>query len=225
MNAQPRTSNSQDVTGASLAMRLLGPILCTTVLSAAACAPLTEGGTEAAAPAPRVEQKITEEAYTTYFAFNSDRLDDDARAVVAEAVASAKAANLNKVVISGHSDSAGTADYNRRLSKARVEAVASEFVDSGLPLSKIEIRVFGEEQPQVETADGQSAAQNRRAEIRLVKSIALAPAPGTAPTTAGEASPEASSKETGCDYVYIWSAGRAVPVCLEKRTQALPQPK
>ena len=221
MNTPPRSSKPQDVTGAPLALRLLGPVLCATVLSAAACAPLTEGGSEAAAPAQQVEQKITEEAYTTYFAFNSDRLDDDARAVVAEAVASAKAANLSKVVISGHSDSAGAADYNRRLSKARVEAVASEFVESGLPLSKIEVQVFGEDKPQVQTADGQSAAQNRRAEIRLVKSIALAPAPGTT----GEVSPEASGKEAGCDYVYIWSAGRAVPVCLEKRTQALPQPK
>ena len=221
MNTQARRPRPREVTRISFLSRPLGAILCAALLSAAACAPLTKAGTETTTPAPQVEQKITEEAYTTYFAFNSDRLDEEARAVVAEAVASAKAANLDKVVISGHSDSAGTADYNRRLSEARVEAVASEFVDSGLPLSKIEIQVFGEEQPQIETADGQSAAQNRRAEIRLVKSIAMAPAP----EAAGGASSETTQKGADCDYVYIWSAGRAVPVCLEKRTQALPQPR
>ncbi len=219
MTTRTGSHKGRDVSTTSSQARLLGPVLCAALLSAAACAPSTKDAAETAAPTPQVEQKVTEEAYTTYFAFNSDQLDDDARAVVAEAVASAKAANLDKVVISGHSDSAGAADYNRRLSKARVEAVASEFVDSGLPASKIEIQVYGEDKPRVETPDGQSAAQNRRAEILLRKSIAMAP------TQTEEPASDATQKGADCDYVYIWSAGRAQPVCVEKRTQALPQPK
>ncbi len=218
MTTKTGSHKAQDVSTKSSQARLLGPVLCTALLSAAACAPSTKGVTETAAPTPQVEQKITEEAYTTYFAFNSDELDDDARAVVAEAVASAKTADLDKVVISGHSDSAGAADYNRRLSKARVEAVASEFVDSGLPPSKIEIEVHGEDKPQVETPDGQSAAENRRAEIRLLKSIAMVP-------QFEEAASDAAQGAADCNYVYIWSAGRAQPVCVERRTPALPQPK
>lgn len=194
---------------------MLGALLVAALLSATACAPSPRGNTVTVTPAPQVE----EEAYTTYFGFNSKRLDDDARAVVAEAVASAKAPNLQKVVISGHSDSAGAADYNRRLSEARVEAVASEFVDSGLPPSKIEMQVFGEARPKVETPDGRSAAANRRAEIRVVKKIAMAS------RQPDNASSDAAQEGAGCDYVYIWSAGRAQPVCLEKRTQALPQPR
>ena len=202
----PPPRRSASALAALTGTRLLCPLLGAALLSATACAPLSGIGSETAAPASQVERKVTEEAYTTYFAFNSDRLDEDARAVIAEAVASAKTASLDKVVISGHSDSAGAADYNRRLAEARVEAVATELVDSGLPLSKIEIQVFGEERPQVETPDGQSAAANRRAEIRLVKTIVTTPPDsGAAPSAAG------------CDYVYIWSAGRAVPVCLEKR--------
>ena len=110
---------------------MLSAFLVAALLSATACAPSPRGDTMTVTPAPQIE----EEAYTTYFSFDSKKLDDDARAVVAEAVASAKAPNLEKVVISGHSDSVGAADYNRRLSMARVEAVASEFVDSGLPFS------------------------------------------------------------------------------------------
>jgi len=186
---------------------VLGALLVAALLSATACAPSPRGDTIAVNPAPRIE----EEAYTTYFSFDSEQLDDDARVVVAEAVASAKASNVQKIVISGHSDSAGAADYNRRLSMARVEAVASEFVDSGLPFSKIEMQVYGEARPKVETPDGRSAAANRRAEIRVVKKIAAA------------ALPEASGKTAGCDYAYIWSGGRAAPVCVEKRTQTLQQ--
>ncbi len=209
-----RSTADQDPAGPCTGVRLLGTILGAALLSATACAPMPRSGPETAPPARQAERTVTEEAYTTYFAFDSDRLDDDARAVVAEAVAAAKAANLNKVVISGHSDSAGTADYNRRLSEARVTTVAAEFVDSGLPLSKIELRVFGEERPLVITPDGQSAAMNRRAEIRLVKTIATAtPADSDA----------ASDAAAGCDLAYIWSGGRAAPVCVEKRKQTLPQ--
>ena len=203
----PPSRRSASAFAALTGTRLLCPLLGAALLSAAACAPRPGTGPETAAPASQVERKVTEEAYTTYFAFNSDQLDEDARAVIAQAVASAKSASLDKVVISGHSDSAGAADYNRRLAEARVEAVATELVDSGLPLSKIETQVFGEERPQVETPDGQSAAANRRAEIRLVKTIVMAPPPDAS----------AAPKAAGCDYVYIWSAGRAVPVCLEKR--------
>lgn len=186
---------------------MLSAFLVAALLSATACAPSPRGETTTATPAPQIK----EEAYTTYFSFDSKKLDDDARAVVAEAVASAKAPNLEKVVISGHSDSVGAADYNRRLSMARVEAVASEFVDSGLPFSKIEMQVYGEARPKVETPDGQSAAANRRAEIRVVKTIVAA-------------APPQEPDKAACDYAYIWSGGRAAPVCVEKRTQTLQQP-
>ena len=94
---------------------------------------------------------------------------------------------------------------------ARVEAVASEFVDSGLPVSKIEMQVFGEARPKIETPDGRSVAENRRAEIRVVKTIVVA-------------APSEQSAEATCDYAYIWSGGRAAPVCVEKRTLTLQQP-
>ncbi len=167
------------------------------------------------------EQAPLEEAYTTYFAFNSDRLDEKARTVIADAVVSAKDARETKIVISGHSDRQGSADYNRRLSESRVEAVASAFVEAGFPLSKIELQVFGEEQPRQPTPDGQALAENRRAEITLLKTL------DTPADTAAEAQlevEEAAQKQT-CDYIYIWSGDRAFPFCLEKRTQATPQPR
>ncbi len=186
---------------------MLSALLGAALLSATACAPAPRADTAAVMP----EIQVKEEAYITYFGFDSEQLDDDARAVVARAVASAKASNVEKVVISGHSDSVGAADYNRRLSMARVEAVASEFVESGLPFSKIEMQVFGEARPKIETPDGRSAAVNRRAEIRVVKTIVVA-------------APSKESVEATCEYTYIWSGGRAAPVCLEKRTQTLQQP-
>lgn len=163
----------------------------------------------------QAEKETLQEAYTAYFAFNSDSLDKKARTVIAEAVASAKAAQETKIVISGHSDRHGPAEYNRRLSESRVEAVASAFVEAGIPLSKIELQVFGEEKPRQETPDGQALAENRRAEITLVKTIETAAAP--------PAEVEEGAQKQSCNYVYIWSGDRAFPFCLEKRTQALPQ--
>ena len=194
-------------TVSAAAAPVLSALLGAALLSATACAPAPRAGTATVMP----EVQVKEEAYTTYFGFDSEQLDAEARAVVAEAVASAKASNVQKVVISGHSDSVGAADYNRRLSMARVEAVASEFVDSGLPFSKIEMQVFGEARPKVEAPDGWRAAANRRAEIRVVKMVVAA-------------APSEESGKAACDYAYIWSGGRAAPVCVEKRTQTLHQP-
>ena len=123
-------------------------------------------------------------------------------------MAATKAPN-EKVVISGHSDSVGAADYNRQLSMAQVEAVAGEFVDSGLPFSKIEMQVYSDPS---QGRDPRRPERRRRSagRIRVVKTIVAA-------------APQQEPGKAACDYA-AWSGGRAAPVCVEKRTQTLQQP-
>jgi len=71
------------------------------------------------------------------------------------------------IAIEGHTDSSGSATYNRELSRQRAEAVRQALVDRGISSSRIEIRALGEEFP-VATNDTDAGRQlNRRVEIVL----------------------------------------------------------
>ncbi|AXS83540.1 MULTISPECIES: OmpA family protein [Marinobacter] len=72
------------------------------------------------------------------------------------------------VEIAGHSDSRGTADYNRALSQRRAEAVAGRLTGPlGVDPSRVNAVGYGEEAPIAsnDTVDGRAA--NRRVEARI----------------------------------------------------------
>ena len=64
------------------------------------------------------------------------------------------------LVIEGHTDPEGSAEYNRYLARLRAEAVRDALVDAGVPDSRLVLFAYGEHQP-VST----DAAANRRVRI------------------------------------------------------------
>ena len=109
--------------------------------------------------------------YTAYFALNSAVLDAKARSVVASAIATAKRIAPSQIIVAGHADRAGSAKYNLLLSKRRVSAVAKAFVNAGYSPRIIKKTIHGEDQPWIQTLDGQAEGQNRRTEITLVRPV------------------------------------------------------
>jgi outer membrane protein OmpA-like peptidoglycan-associated protein len=73
-----------------------------------------------------------------------------------------EAANL---VVVGHTDSTGPAEYNQRLSVRRAEAVRTVLVEAGVEASRIDLRGFGLTQPVASNGDGTGRAMNRRVEF------------------------------------------------------------
>jgi len=69
--------------------------------------------------------------------------------------------------IEGHTDSVGSARYNRRLSERRASAVASFARDQGVPKDRIRKAGFGESRPAATNANPRGRAQNRRVEMRI----------------------------------------------------------
>lgn len=69
--------------------------------------------------------------------------------------------------VTGHTDSTGGAELNRKLSQSRAESVAAYLIGQGTDSRRYLIRGMGPSQPIAtnETADGR--AQNRRVEIKL----------------------------------------------------------
>jgi OOP family OmpA-OmpF porin len=70
------------------------------------------------------------------------------------------------ILVWGHTDTAGPAAYNQRLSERRAEAVAAYLESKGVSRSRMAIRGWGETRLAVPTPDNTPNAQNRRVEIR-----------------------------------------------------------
>jgi len=71
------------------------------------------------------------------------------------------------VVIAGHTDERGSADYNLALGERRAGAVRKYLYNLGVPMSKMTIVSYGEAQPAV-SGTGETAWQlNRRAEFNV----------------------------------------------------------
>jgi outer membrane protein OmpA-like peptidoglycan-associated protein len=82
----------------------------------------------------------------------------------------AVANNLNdypnsNVIVVGHTDSIGDANYNQNLSERRAQAVSSVLRDAGVSGSRLRISGQGESQPVASNGSATGRAQNRRVEI------------------------------------------------------------
>jgi outer membrane protein OmpA-like peptidoglycan-associated protein len=79
-----------------------------------------------------------------------------------------------RIVVEGHSDSLGSAEYNLQLSRWRAEAVRDELIFSGVPGSRMDIAWYGESRPVAankfpdgrDNPDGR--ARNRRVEVLVL---------------------------------------------------------
>lgn len=71
------------------------------------------------------------------------------------------------LVVIGHTDLAGSQEFNDRLSLRRAQTVAAFLVKEGIPAQQIEIAGRGKREPQVRTADGVANPINRRVVITI----------------------------------------------------------
>ncbi len=72
-----------------------------------------------------------------------------------------------KVTIAGHTDSRGSAAYNKMLSQRRAEAVRRYLASQGVKASNLIAKGFGEEQPIATNDTAAGRAKNRRVELRM----------------------------------------------------------
>lgn len=73
-----------------------------------------------------------------------------------------------QLVIEGHTDSTGPAEYNEELSEARAESVKDALVSYGVDASRIDTEGFGEARPVESNETTFGRVQNRRVEIIIL---------------------------------------------------------
>ncbi len=105
--------------------------------------------------------------FVVMFDFDSADVNKLSKLVVDLIIAEAKGSNPNMISLSGHTDRAGKDGYNMVLSKKRVDAVSAALIAGGVPASKVNKAIFGEEKPAKKTDDGVRAAKNRRVEVKF----------------------------------------------------------
>ncbi len=75
---------------------------------------------------------------------------------------------VKRVRIEGHTDSAGSAKLNQRLSQGRAEAVMNYLLGQGIPSDRIEAKGYGEDKPIAPNTSRRGREQNRRVEFTIL---------------------------------------------------------
>ena len=96
--------------------------------------------------------------------FDLDRSDirDDAKAAVQKDADWLKRWTSTKVMIEGHCDERGTAEYNLALGERRAQAVRDYLVSLGVPAARVQTVSKGKEQPFCDDKNESCWQQNRR---------------------------------------------------------------
>lgn len=117
--------------------------------------------------APPPTSSAPPQQFIVFFGFNKYNLTSEAMRVISEAVVAAKQTGSASVLVTGHTDTKGSNEYNMRLSNRRSNAVKAEMVRQGVSPGSITTTGRGETELLVQTADGVKEPQNRRAAIDL----------------------------------------------------------
>jgi outer membrane protein OmpA-like peptidoglycan-associated protein len=120
-------------------MTRLGLLAATLTLFAVPAFAQTVGSCPAGAGSAAGEQPAW-----VLFDLGSAQLRPEAKPVIADAVAKAKARQAVSVCVIGQTDKLGDKNYNAQLAKARSQAVANELVRVGMPAKKVIIATNGE---------------------------------------------------------------------------------
>lgn len=73
-----------------------------------------------------------------------------------------------RLVVSGHTDSTGSADYNYGLSERRARSVSNYLAARGVDQNRLLVQGMGPDRPIASNASESGRAQNRRVELQIV---------------------------------------------------------
>ena len=97
-----------------------------------------------------------------FFALDSAQLGDDARPILQRNIEWMKRWPSTKIMVEGHADSRGTAEYNLALGEKRATAVRAYLLSLGLGADRIQIVSKGKEAPFCSEESEDCWHQNRR---------------------------------------------------------------
>jgi OmpA family len=138
---------------------------------------------------PPTSGQIEPGRFLVFFDTGEATLDFNGIRTVALAAEQYRETGAAQIEVTGHTDTVGSAEFNRALSQQRAQVVADELVRQGVPATDIATVGRGEEDLLVPTADGVNEPRNRRVEIVVPQPPPPAPVAEAAPPEVEPAAP------------------------------------
>lgn len=106
------------------------------------------------------------------FETNSDKIRSDAYGVLNELAKALRDSLPDAVLlVAGHTDSQGSANYNLNLSQRRAQAVKNYLVNRGIAANRLIVKGYGEAHPMASNNTSDGRALNRRSEFIRIGSL------------------------------------------------------
>ena len=119
-----------------------------------------------AAPKPTISERLSREVQDAYFDFDKSDIRSDARtALTGDAQVLQSIMNdfpTYTVIMEGHCDQRGSAEYNLALGDRRANAAKAFLGQLGVATERLQAISYGKERPQCTTSDEQCWQMNRR---------------------------------------------------------------
>jgi outer membrane protein OmpA-like peptidoglycan-associated protein len=104
---------------------------------------------------------------TIYFDTDSAEIKSEYVKKLQESLAVMQSYLSRKIIVTGHTDSTHTPEYNLELSLQRARSVRQWFIGQGVAANRLETRHYGESQPVADNSTPAGRTLNRRVEIVL----------------------------------------------------------
>jgi outer membrane protein OmpA-like peptidoglycan-associated protein len=105
------------------------------------------------------------DSLTLYFQSGSSAISPEGQAVLDQAARTYRDGKPIIMVVSGGTDSTGSAAGNLRLSQLRADKVLQGLVARGIPIERFQVLAKGETEPAVPASEGTPEARNRSVQI------------------------------------------------------------
>ncbi len=121
-----------------------------------------------AAPAPKVtfEQRMSSDVQDAYFDYDKSDIRADAQSVLTQDATAVKAILADfpnaSIVIEGHCDERGSAEYNLGLGDRRASSAKEFLLGLGVPADRVKTISYGKERPQCTDSNESCWQKNRR---------------------------------------------------------------
>ncbi|HOG11914.1 MAG: peptidoglycan-associated lipoprotein Pal [Smithellaceae bacterium] len=102
-----------------------------------------------------------------YFDYDKSGIRPDAREILKANAEIFTKNSAAKIIVEGHCDERGTAEYNMALGERRAQEAKQYLVNLGIDASRIETISYGKERPLDNRSIDEAWAQNRRAQFLL----------------------------------------------------------
>jgi outer membrane protein OmpA-like peptidoglycan-associated protein len=110
-------------------------------------------------------QPLQPAKFILYFLLNSSELTRESKALLPRIIQTIRERVSDDIVVSGHTDTVGTMEYNDMLSLDRAKVMYHILVTNGAVPANITVSSHGEGNPLIKTADNIAEPRNRRVEV------------------------------------------------------------